>query len=109
MQCATYRAGFYYERGSFAAAVLSLIRRQLKSLVVGYIILQIRGYTTAIVQTCQLGLEFCVTKVMLKMSLIHPLQQRRCQSRVYVSFWEPGRKNHKAGPVLHETPPYHAS
>jgi hypothetical protein len=63
MQCATDRAGFYYEKSSFAAAVLSLIRRQLKSLVVGYIILQIRGYTTAIVETCQLGLEFCVTKV----------------------------------------------
>jgi hypothetical protein len=42
MQCATDRAGFYYEKSSFAAAVLSLIRRQLKSLVVGYIILQIR-------------------------------------------------------------------
>jgi hypothetical protein len=98
MQCATNRAGFYYEKSSLAAAVLGLVRRQLKSLVVGYIILQIKGCTTAIVQTCRLGLEFCVTKVILKMSLIYPLT-----AAVSIT-WEPGRKNQEAGPVLHETP-----
>ena len=92
MQCATNRAGFYYEKSSLAAAVLGLVRRQLKSLVVGYIILQIKGCTTAI------GLEFCVTKVILKMSLIYPLT-----AAVSIT-WEPGRKNQEAGPVLHETP-----
>ena len=52
--------------------MLSLVRR-LKGLVVGYIILQIRICTTAIVQTYRLGLKFYVTKVMLKMSIIYLL------------------------------------
>ena len=96
MQCATNRAGFYYEKSSLAAAVLGLVRRQLKSLVVGYTILQIKECTTAIVQACRLGLKFCVTKVILKMSL-YPFNSG-------VNHVGAGPQDQEAGPVLHETP-----
>ena len=88
MQCATNRAGFYYEKSSLAAAVLGLVRRQLKSLVVGYIILQIKECTTAIVQACRLG---------LKMSL-YPFNSGG------VNHVGAGPQDQEAGPVLHETP-----